>query len=111
VYRFEDARELTLSTFSWLQGEWYPGYALLSLAPEEIGVEHCGLPSQIMIYIAYGVVLLLSLASVVLERPHGNPGRCCGVPLPGVRAAGCKKGPVFLACALAAYGGVHVLNA
>ena len=106
--RFEDVRELTLSTFSWLQGEWWPGYGLLSLGSGEVGVEHCGLPSQIAIYAWYGVVCALSVAWISLESTPS--WRCCGLPVPGVRVAAGKRGCAFLLCALLIYGVVHAAS-
>jgi hypothetical protein len=76
VYRHQgkdyDAQEHTIATFSWLQGNHFPGYALLTLYPSAVitpntsnhptfQIEKCGLPPQIRIYMWYIVLLIITI--------------------------------------------------
>ena len=60
----------TLSTFSWLQGNLYPGYGLLSITPsdpvKEPTVTACPLPPQILLYVSYIVMLVITLCVVII---------------------------------------------
>ncbi|KAI9350016.1 Metallo-dependent phosphatase-like protein, partial [Zopfochytrium polystomum] len=89
VYRHQsqthNATEHTIATFSWLQGNVYPGFAVLSLtdpstapsfdAAHRIG--KCALPPQLRIYGWYvtlaGLSPILALAAAALQRPWRRP--------------------------------------
>ncbi len=57
----------TLSTFSWLQGNLYPGYGLLSLGPSINGkmpehtLQACPLLSQMIVYFVYIGLFIVTL--------------------------------------------------
>lgn len=73
--------EHTVGTFSWMQGNLYPSYALLSVDPgvwpdsddgepvekPRAELRVCFLPVQIVIFRCYGLLLVLSLIVLVID--------------------------------------------
>ncbi|KAI8820830.1 Metallo-dependent phosphatase-like protein, partial [Fimicolochytrium jonesii] len=66
------AKEYTVATFSWMQGNVHPGYALLTLLPshaaphpttptQTFALATCPLPPQIPVYIWYAFLALITL--------------------------------------------------
>ncbi|KAI8911624.1 Metallo-dependent phosphatase-like protein [Gorgonomyces haynaldii] len=70
--------EHTISTFSWLQGNPYPAYGVLSLKPKDgaplsqdapnYQLDVCSLPSQLNIYPWYVVMFLLTLLDAYFHK-------------------------------------------
>jgi len=101
-----DVDELTVSTFSWLQGVWWPGYALLTLKPDgDVAVLHCPLPGQIPILIMYGVVAVTCIAYLSCERRYGVPWYAVHRWL---RIVSATRGVTFSLFGLAMYVAVHL---
>ena len=66
--------EVTVPTFSWLQGTSYPGFGLLTVETKgrhtTLRVRVCQLPNQRMIYATYVLMLLVTLSVLWVERKH-----------------------------------------
>ena len=66
--------EVTLPTFSWLQGTSYPGYGLLTVETKgrftTLRVRVCQLPNQRQIYASYVAMLLLTIGVLAIERKY-----------------------------------------
>ena len=65
-------RERTVPTISWMQGEVWPGYSLLTIRGSEAEVVLCSAPSQLMILIVYGVYIvgILVWLAISARRIH-----------------------------------------
>ncbi|KAJ3195788.1 hypothetical protein HK101_011043 [Irineochytrium annulatum] len=64
------AVEHSIATFSWLQGNHFPGFAVLSLSPSHLGADgisigKCAVPPQIRIYTWYIALLALTMIGAV----------------------------------------------
>ncbi|KAJ7543628.1 hypothetical protein O6H91_09G045800 [Diphasiastrum complanatum] len=73
-------KEYTVGTFSWLQGNLYPSFMMLSVAPMQVKNPNssdsvvsslCFLPAQDFIYAWYVVLLIVCLACLLLWPTHG----------------------------------------
>lgn len=82
-----NTRKHTLSTFSWLQGQFYPGFGVLSLPLPRLPngpqptFNTCPLAPQIWIYVVY-IVLLVVTIIVSFVRVSLKPRRNEYVSLP-----------------------------
>ncbi|KAI8844246.1 hypothetical protein BC829DRAFT_400395 [Chytridium lagenaria] len=87
VYRHEsadyNAEEHSIKTFSWLQGNHFPGFAVLSLSPnppfgldKSLHIAKCALPPQIRFYIWYIVLAFITLVlSFFVARIRNSNGK------------------------------------
>lgn len=80
-----DSVEHSIATFSWLQGNPYPAFALLSLRPSDAAprffhepsykIQICQLPPQLYIYPWYAILYgftVIYLLHITFFRPNAN---------------------------------------
>ena len=73
----------TVGTFSCLQGNPLPSFALVTAEanwPHRVETNICFLPTQLMIWAAYGVLLLITVIVVVFTKLYVPPRRGTSVP-------------------------------
>jgi len=72
-FRHENkAEEFTIGTFSWLQGNLYPSFALVTVQENGLQVTMCRTPNQLGIYVWYIALGVISILVILFVQFNSN---------------------------------------
>lgn len=78
----DKVRDITLPSFSWMEGTLYSGYAVAGIsATGAVQVDVCWQPPQIVLYLTYAAFALAALVALLLaasyDRKSSRASRAC----------------------------------